>query len=87
MFTLFQKKKIEQYNEEHNANASTETGEVELWIVEWTARNGEFSSNRFRVSKGFINENLAKAFAKELRDAQALLKSTEDLNIRTYKQQ
>lgn len=87
MFTLFQKNKIEQYNKDHSANASTETGEVELWIVEWTARDGEFSSNRFRTSKGFINETLARAFEKELRDAQALLKSTEDLNIRTYKQE
>ena len=87
MFTLFQKKKIEQYNEENSANASAETGEVELWIVEWTARNGEFYSNRFRTSKGFINKTLARAFEKELRDAQALLKSTENLNIRTYKQE
>lgn len=87
MFTLFQKNKIEKYNEEHNANANTETGEVELWLVEWTARNGEYATDRFRTSKGFINETLARSFEKELRDAQDLLKSTENLNIRTYKQE
>lgn len=87
MFTIFQKKKIEEAVEQKGATINPETGEIDVYVVSWWGRKGEFSSDKRRVAKSFISPDAAKAFKKELEAAQALLKNTEDLDIRIDKQE
>ena len=87
MFTIFQKKKIEEAVEQKGATINPETGEIDVYVVSWWGRNGEYSSSKCRVAKSFISQDAAKAFKKELEAAQALLKNTENLDIRIDKQE
>ena len=85
MFSVFQKKKIKDFAEKTGAEVNLDTGEVELWQVSWMARDGEYHHDRHRTSKGFLSEELAKEFIKELRKAAAILQNTEDLEIKITK--
>lgn len=64
-----------------------ETGEIDVYVVSWWGRDGEYSSSKRRVAKSFISPDAAEAFKKELEAAQALLKNTEDLDIKIDKQE
>ena len=67
-----------------------ETRKVEcakVWMVSWDARYGSFSGDWKRVSKAFLNQNDAEAFAKSLKDAQKLLQITEGLRIEIEEQE
>lgn len=66
------------------------TKEVEcakVWVVSWLARWGEFSTERKRVAKAFLNKNDAEIFAKSLKDAKNLLQYTESINIKVEEQE
>lgn len=61
-----------------------ETREVECakaWMVSWDARYGSYSGDWKRVSKAFLNQDDAEAFAQSLKDAQKLLQIKESLRI------
>ncbi len=58
---------------------------VELWFVKWYARYGEFSSNVTQVVEGFTTEEQAMEFKRTLETAQKVLKYSEDIGIRCYK--
>lgn len=60
---------------------------AEVWMVSWDARFGEFSQNKKRVAKAFLNENDAEAFKQSLEEAQKLLQYTEDIRIFVNKQE
>jgi len=60
---------------------------AEVWMVSWDARFGEFSQNKKRVAKAFLNENDAEAFKQSLEEAQKLLQYTEGIHISVDKQE
>lgn len=59
---------------------------AKVWMVSWDARYGEFSGEKERVAKAFLNYEDAEAFADSLKEAKKLLKYTERINI-TIKEQ
>lgn len=59
---------------------------VEVWMVSWNARYGEYQGDMKRVAKGFLNEQDAEAFKDTLEYAQNLLQYKENLNITIEKQ-
>jgi hypothetical protein len=59
---------------------------AKVWVVSWSARWGEFSGERKRVAKAFINKDDAKIFAESLKDAKNLLQYTESINIKVEEQ-
>ena len=66
-----------------------ETRQVEcakVWMVSWDARYGSYSGEWKRVSKAFLNQDDAQAFAQSLKDAQKLLQIKESLRIEVEKQ-
>ena len=66
-----------------------ETRKVEcakVWMVSWDARYGSYNGDWERVSKAFLNENDAEAFAQSLKDAQKLLQIKEGLRIEVEEQ-
>jgi len=60
---------------------------AEVWMVSWDARFDEFSQNKKRVAKAFLNENDAEAFKLSLEEAQKLLQYTENIHISVDKQE
>ena len=67
-----------------------ETRKVEcakVWMVSWNARNGSFDGDWKRVSKAFLNQDEAYAFAKSLKDAKNLLQIVENLRIKVEEQE
>lgn len=60
---------------------------AEVWMVSWDARFDEFSHNKKRVAKAFLNENDAEAFKLSLEEAQKLLQYTENIHISVDKQE
>ena len=60
---------------------------AEVWMVSWDARYDEFSQNKKRVAKAFLNENDAEAFKQSLEEAQKLLQYTENIHISVDKQE
>jgi hypothetical protein len=66
-----------------------ETKKVEcakVWMVSWDARYGSYYGNWERVSKAFLNQDDAYAFAKSLKDAKKLLQIKEGLRIEVEEQ-
>ena len=66
-----------------------ETKQVEcakVWLVSWDARYGSYSGDWKRVSKAFLNQDDAHAFAQSLKDAQKLLQIKESLRIEVEEQ-
>lgn len=59
---------------------------AEVWMVSWDARWGDFSAEKNRVAKAFLDEKDADDFIKSLRDAQKLLQYTECIRIEKTKQ-
>jgi hypothetical protein len=59
---------------------------VEVWVVSWVARYGDYSTDTKRVYKAFLSKEDAEAFANSLYAAQRLLQSTNDLGVRIEKQ-
>ena len=59
---------------------------AEVWMVSWDARYGEYSRDKKRVGKAFLNEKDAKEFALSLHNAKDILQYTEVLNISVEKQ-
>lgn len=57
-----------------------------VWVVSWTARTGDYSSDVKRVAKAFLNEDDANQFAKSLEMAHELLQNTNNLRIKVEKQ-
>ena len=57
-----------------------------VWVVSWEARYGDFSSDKKRVAKAFLNEDDANQFAESLEMAQQLLQNTNSLCIKVEKQ-
>jgi hypothetical protein len=57
-----------------------------VWMVSWEARFGDFSQDKKRVAKAFLNEDDANQFAESLEMAQQLLQNTNSLRIKVEKQ-
>ena len=57
-----------------------------VWVVSWEARWGDFSSDKKRVAKAFLNEDDANQFAESLGMAHELLQNTNSLRIKIEKQ-
>lgn len=57
-----------------------------VWVVSWDARYGDFSSDKKRVAKAFLNEDDANQFAESLEMAQKLLQNTNNLHINVEQQ-
>jgi hypothetical protein len=67
-----------------------ETRKVEcakVWMVYWDARYGSYHGDWNRVSKAFLNQDDAEAFAKSLKDAKKLLQIEENLRIKVEEQE
>ena len=79
LFTRKKEKVIEDY-------VTREAEGAEVWIVSWDARWGEYSGNKKRVAKCFLNKKDADAFVESLKEAKALLQYTEPINITIEKQ-
>ena len=45
MFTIFQKKKIEEVAEQKGATINPETGEIDVYVVSWWGRKRTFRNN------------------------------------------
>lgn len=60
---------------------------AEVWVVSWDARWGEYSGNKERKAKAFLNREDAVIFNNSLIEAKKLLQYTENLNIKIKKQQ
>lgn len=59
---------------------------VELWSVRWDARYGSYHGDWEPVVEVFTNEADARVFARELREAQKILRYTENIDIRVTKE-
>lgn len=57
-----------------------------VWVVSWDARYGDFSSDKKRVAKAFLNEDDANQFAESLELTQKLLQNTNNLHINVEQQ-
>ena len=57
-----------------------------VWIVSWEARFGDYSQDKKRVAKAFLNEDDANQFAESLEMANELLQNTNNLRIKVEKQ-
>lgn len=57
-----------------------------VWVVSWDARWGDYSTEKKRVAKAFLNEDDANQFAESLEMAQELLQNTNSLRIKVEKQ-
>ena len=57
-----------------------------VWIVSWEARFGDYSQDKKRVAKAFLNEDDANQFAESLEMANELLQNTNSLRIKVEKQ-
>lgn len=58
---------------------------VELWKVQWYARNGSFNHDWNIVAEVFTNKKDAEFFYNQLREARKLLKYTENINLELIK--
>ena len=63
-----------------------ETNNVEIWMVSWTSRYGNYHHDVQRNAKAFLTEEDAKNFKKSLEEAQQILQNTNDINITIVKQ-
>ena len=63
-----------------------EVNGAQVWVVSWDARTGDYHSDRKRMAKAFLLEEDAKEFEKSLKEAQALLQNTNNINITIEKQ-
>ena len=63
-----------------------ETNNVEIWMVSWTSRYGNYHYDVQRSAKAFLTEENAKDFKKSLEEAQHILQNTNDINITIVKQ-
>lgn len=59
---------------------------VELWSVRWDARYGSWNHDWKPVMEVFTNKADAEVFARELKNAQKILRYTEDLRIKVTKE-
>lgn len=57
-----------------------------VWVVTWKSRYGEYYHETTNVAKAFLSEEDARVFVQSLKDAQALLRNTENLQIKITKQ-
>lgn len=68
------------------AKEAKETNNVEIWMVFWTSRYGDYHFDVQRCAKAFLTEDDAKDFKKSLEEAQQILQNTNDINITIIKQ-
>lgn len=59
---------------------------VETWIVEWTKRVGQYSTDTRRCYQAFTNKHEAEDFANSIRRAHALIGNTSGNYVQVYKQ-
>lgn len=59
---------------------------VETWIVEWTKRVGQYSTDTRQCYQAFTNKHEAEDFADSIRRAHALIGNTSGNYVQVYKQ-
>lgn len=57
------------------------TSGVDTWVVEWTARYGEYSHQTRQCYQAFTNRDEAEAFADSIRRAHRLIGNTSRTNV------
>lgn len=60
---------------------------VETWIVEWTKRTGQYSSDTQQCFQAFTDKQEAKDFADSIRRAHELIGNTSGTGVYVYKQE
>jgi hypothetical protein len=63
-----------------------EINDVEIWIVSWISRYGDYHFDVQRCAKAFLTEEDAKNFKNLLEESQQILQNTNDINITIIKQ-
>lgn len=59
---------------------------VETWIVEWTKRIGQYSSDTRQCFRAFTDKNEADEFADSIRRAHQLIGNTSGTRVYVYKE-
>jgi hypothetical protein len=59
---------------------------VDTWVVEWTRRYGQFSSDTAQCYQAFTNEDEAEQFANSIRRAHELIGNTSGTYVSVTKQ-
>ena len=78
--TLF-KKKINKPID----SSTEEVGAVQLWVVSWVGRFGEFQSQTQKEFEAFASKDVAEDFANDLRQAFKLIKHTSQTEVTVKK--
>ena len=63
------------------------TSGVDTWIVQWTKRVGEYSTDTRKCFQAFTNKQEANDFADSIRRAHALIGNTSGTYVCVYKQE
>ncbi len=67
------------------SNETKETTVIQLWMVKWSKRYGEFSGSTIPVVEAFTSKEAAEEFKESLVAAYALLKHTSGTRVELYK--
>ena len=59
---------------------------VDTWVVEWTARWGDYSGNTKQCFQAFTDEQEAYEFADSIKRAHKLIGNTHGTNVTVKKQ-
>lgn len=59
---------------------------VETWIVEWTKRYGEYSTDTSKCYQAFTDKESADKLADSIRMAHKLIGNTSGTQVKVYKQ-
>ena len=65
----------------------TLTTGVDTWIVEWTKRVGQYSSDTRQCYRAFTDKDEAKAFAESIRRAHELIGNTSGISVSVYREE
>jgi len=68
------------------SNETKEIETVQLWVVSWWARYGEYSGNVDKQFEAFTSEKAANEFADSLKAAYKLLRHTSGTRVVVEKQ-
>lgn len=82
MFNIFKKtvskplSKLIEIQKETKVETTDELECLEVWMVSWTAVNGEFSSDKQKTVRAFTSKNDAEKFANMLKEGFKLARSS-----------
>lgn len=80
MFAFLKRKKIKV----PVSNETKYVDAVQLWIVTWHSRCGEFYMNVVKEHEAFTSKEAAYDFAESLKKAHILLRNTSGTSVKVY---